>query len=165
MEMVPTAQADRALRLCRSPADAADGCDMTESMLQDVVVGVDGSPGGSRAVAWAAEYARTVGARLTLVTAWHWPSYGAPYAVEDWTPSDDADRILEKAVAELSLPSRRVKTRSVQGPAGQALVDAAEHADLLVVGTRGHGGLASAVLGSVSTHCVHHARCPVVVVR
>jgi len=53
----------------------------------------------------------------------------------------------------------------VQGGAGQVLVDAAEGAELLVVGCRGHGGLAEALLGSVSQHCVHHAPCPVVIIR
>jgi nucleotide-binding universal stress UspA family protein len=52
-----------------------------------------------------------------------------------------------------------------QGNAAQVLIDAADGADLLVVGCRGHGGFAEALLGSISQHCVHHARCPVVIIR
>jgi len=53
----------------------------------------------------------------------------------------------------------------VEGRAAQVLVDAAEGAELLVVGCRGHGGLAEALLGSVGQYCVHHASCPVVIMR
>ena len=69
------------------------------------------------------------------------------------------------AMAELSLPRERVHPRVVQGPAAEVLARASRDADLLVVGTRGHGSLAGAILGSVSSHCVHHAHCAVVVVR
>jgi nucleotide-binding universal stress UspA family protein len=53
----------------------------------------------------------------------------------------------------------------VEGNPAQVLLDASAGADLLVVGSRGHGGFASALLGSVSQHCVHHADCPVVIIR
>jgi nucleotide-binding universal stress UspA family protein len=53
----------------------------------------------------------------------------------------------------------------VNGHPAQALIDAANGADLLVVGSRGHGTFAEALLGSVSQHCVHHAPCPVLIVR
>ena len=52
-----------------------------------------------------------------------------------------------------------------EGNAAQVLLDAAQGADLLVVGSRGHGGFTEALLGSVSQHCVHHAQCPIVIVR
>jgi nucleotide-binding universal stress UspA family protein len=58
-----------------------------------------------------------------------------------------------------------VRARVVEGNAAQVLLDASDGADLLVVGSRGHGGFTEALLGSVSQHCVHHARCPVVVIR
>lgn len=59
----------------------------------------------------------------------------------------------------------RVIPRLREGNAAQVLLDAAADADLLVVGSRGHGGFAEALLGSVSQHCVHHATCPVVIIR
>jgi len=58
-----------------------------------------------------------------------------------------------------------VSTRVIEGYPAQVLVNASAGADLLVVGNRGHGGFADVLLGSVSTFCVHHARCPVTVIR
>jgi nucleotide-binding universal stress UspA family protein len=62
-------------------------------------------------------------------------------------------------------PPRWVSTRVIEGYPAQVLVDASAGADLLVVGNRGHGGFTDVLLGSVSTFCVHHARCPVTVIR
>ena len=139
---------------------------MTNSELEKVVVGVDGSPDSKMALTWAETYAKRIGADVTLVTAWQWPtSYGVPLAWDQYDPSVDAQNVLEKAMAELSLPRERVHPRVVQGPAAEVLARASREADLLVVGTRGHGSLAGAILGSVSSHCVHHAHCAVVVVR
>ncbi len=71
--------------------------------------------------------------------------------------------VINKVVDPVS--DVRIRSRVVQGNPAQVLIDAAEGADLLVVGSRGHGGFTGALLGSVGTHCVHHARCPVVVIR
>ena len=131
-----------------------------------VVVGVDGSPDSEVAVRWAEQYATLTGADLTLVTAWHWPtSYGVPMAWEGWDPAVDAEQVIGKAAANLALPADRVHQQVQCGAAGDLLVRASAEALALVVGTRGHGPLAAAALGSVSSYCVHHATCPVVVVR
>lgn len=131
-----------------------------------VVVGVDGSPSSDRAVDWAGEYARRTGALVELVTAWSYPmSYGMPMVTSAYDPEDDARATVEKAVARLHLPPELVRTQVVNGPAPVVLIAHAADADLLVVGSRGHGGFAGLLLGSVSAHCVHHATCPVVVVR
>lgn len=131
-----------------------------------VVVGIDGSPCSRVALRWAEDYAARIGGSLTLVTAWHWPmSYGVPLTYEGFDPEEDARKVVEAAKADVDLPSDRVKTIIGKGPAGDVLVDASDKAAVLVVGTRGHGGVASALLGSTSSYCVHHARCPVVVVR
>src|SRR5258708_1573748 len=79
----------------------------------------------------------------------------------------------EFAAATLSNSIRAVSAQSYvsvnpvvrHGHAAQELLDAADEADLLVVGSRGHGGFAGALLGSVSQHCIHHAPCPVVIIR
>jgi nucleotide-binding universal stress UspA family protein len=138
---------------------------MTTQRL-DIVVGVDGSPCSRVALQWAEDYAAKTGGALKLVTAWHWPmSYGVPVAYEGFDPEEDARKIAEAAKADLSLPLDRVTTVVEQGPPGDILIATAGDGALLVVGTRGHGGFAGALLGSTSSYCVHHAHCPVVVVR
>jgi nucleotide-binding universal stress UspA family protein len=131
-----------------------------------VVVGADGSASAAEAVTWAADYASMAGADLELVTAWHFPtSYGVAMPLSGWDPEAEAVTISEKSRAAVSLPDDRVRTRIVHGAAAVVLADRSRSAHLLVVGSRGHGGFAGLLLGSVSAHCVHHAACPVVVVR
>jgi nucleotide-binding universal stress UspA family protein len=131
-----------------------------------VVVGIDGSPCSKTALQWAEDYASATDASVALVTAWHWPmSYGVPVTYEGFDPEEDARKIVEAAAADVGLPRDRVTTVIAQGQPGDVLVSAAKDGDLLVVGSRGHGVLAGAVLGSTSAYCVHHASCPVVVVR
>ena len=130
------------------------------------MVAVDGSPGSKTAVRWAEDYAKAADADLTIVTAWHWPtSYGVPMAWEGWDPGVDAEQVAEKARADVSLPADRVHVHVECGAAGDVLVRQSQGALALVVGTRGHGTLTGTLLGSVSSYCVHHAPCSVVVVR
>jgi nucleotide-binding universal stress UspA family protein len=137
---------------------------MTNS--KNVVVGVDGSADGDVALRWAEEFATATGADIVLVTVWHWPtSYGVPMAWEGFDPAADAQKVAEKAAAQLGLPQDRVHVRVESGAAGDVLVRYSTDATALVVGTRGHGALTGSLLGSVSSYCVHHAKCPVVVVR
>jgi nucleotide-binding universal stress UspA family protein len=133
-----------------------------------IVVGVDGFESSRAALRWAIGQARLTGAVVEAVTAWHIP------AGTGWVPAtdmpdyqDDAFTVLSEAIAEMCTadPDVQVSPRVVEGQAGQVLVAAAEGADLLVVGSRGHGGLAEALLGSVGQYCVHHAPCPVVIMR
>jgi len=139
---------------------------MTRSRTGVIVVGIDGSPCSKVALRWAEDYAARIGGSLILVTAWHWPtSYGAPIAYDGFEPEEDARKVVEAAKADVSLPLDRVTTVVAHGQPGDVLVDAAKEAAALVVGTRGHGGFAGALLGSTSSYCVHHAQCPVVVVR
>jgi nucleotide-binding universal stress UspA family protein len=132
-----------------------------------IVVGVDGSSSSSRALQWAARQAEVTGAELHVVGAWNWAAtYGYVPTVEfDWEheTSSMLDEVIEKAVG----PGQRAHIRKhiAEGHPAQVLLDASEGADLLVVGSRGHGGFAGMLLGSVSQHLVAHARCPVVVVH
>jgi nucleotide-binding universal stress UspA family protein len=130
-----------------------------------VVVGIDGSQHSLDALRWAAKYAREFGALLRPVTAWSF-SGSAEYVLKA-----DFER-LAKANLEEALHVLRtefhdvaVEPAVVQGSAASVLIDASRDADLLVIGTRGHGGFAGMLLGSVSQHCLHHAACPVAVVR
>ena len=138
---------------------------MTE-VRERVVVGVDGSPCSHEAVRWARKYAETVDATLVLVIAWHWPvSYGVPIGYDGFDPKADAGKIVDETARALALPREQYEEMVLEGPAGDVLVEAAKDASLLVVGTRGHGAVASTLLGSTSTHCARHAACPVVIVR
>jgi len=137
---------------------------------QRIVVGVDGSESSKQALRWAIRQAELTGGSVDAVTAWHYPpAYGAaPVAIDDGVDfEDDAKRTLTEALAEVSGPASdiRVDPLIAEGQAAAVLLEAARGADLLVVGSRGHGGFTSALVGSVSLYCVLHAHCPVLVVR
>ena len=131
-----------------------------------IVVGVDGFESSKAALRWAIHQAGLTGAVVEAVTAWQTPAGSGlvpPADMPDY--QDDARTVLTEAIAEMGTVDVEILPRVVKGPAGQLLVDAAEGADLLVVGCRGHSGLAEALIGSVSRYCVHHALCPVVIMR
>jgi nucleotide-binding universal stress UspA family protein len=137
-----------------------------------IVAGVDGSPSSVSALRWAARQAELTGGTLDAVIAWEFPMAAggmgwAPISgIDDTDYSELATKALSAAVAEVNpLPGVTVHQIVVEGNAAQVLLDAAKNADLLVVGNRGHGGFADALIGSVSVRCLHHATCPVVVVR
>jgi len=133
-----------------------------------IVVGVDGFEPSTPALLWAIHQAKLTGAVVEAVTAWHIPAGTGlvpPADMPDY--QDDARAVLCEAITEMAAidPDVQVCPRVVEGRAGQVLVHAAEGADLLVVGSRGHSGFAEALLGSVGQFCVHHAPCPVVIMR
>jgi nucleotide-binding universal stress UspA family protein len=138
-----------------------------------IVVGVDSSTGSTAALRWALDQARLTGATVEAVAAWHGPAmYGYSYGVVPME-FDDASivTIAEKALVETVAQvmgkrehREQVTTHVMQGPASQVLLEAAKGAQMLVVGSRGHGAFAGMLLGSVSQHCVQHATCPTVVI-
>jgi nucleotide-binding universal stress UspA family protein len=138
-----------------------------------IVVGVDGSPSAREALKWAVRQAELTGACVDMVIAWHYPvmagGYGwvPPSAMEDSDFAGIAEKVLAAEVAEAVDPASAVRLTTAvrQGNAAEVLLDAADGADLLVLGSRGHGGFAGALLGSVSQHCAHHAPCPIVIIR
>jgi nucleotide-binding universal stress UspA family protein len=134
-----------------------------------IVVGVDGSVPSKAALGWAIRQAELTGAMVEAVIAWHHPgNYGYPVTVPD-----DADyrklaaKVVADAIAEVAAPAGPVEIRPkvVEGNPAAALLATSAGAELLVLGSRGHGGFVEALLGSVSQHCVHHATCPVVIIR
>jgi nucleotide-binding universal stress UspA family protein len=129
-----------------------------------IVVGVDGSESSRQALAWAGKQAARSGAALVALTAWEVPTiYGWPTYEDVDLEKQSRDR-LEETVKE-TLGSRSVELRVRRGHPAGALVEASKDASLLVVGQRGHGEFRDLLLGSTSQTCVHHAHCPVVVVR
>ncbi len=145
----------------------------TESRTARIVAGVDGSPSSVSALRWAVRQAALTGATVDAVIAWHYPVNGASYG---WAPVGmgiaidfraNAEKVLATAIGEAYDQGTGVTVhpRVTEGSPVQALLDASDGADLLVLGSRGYGGFTEALLGSVSQHCVHHARCPVVVIR
>ena len=133
-----------------------------------IVVGVDGFESSRAALRWAIHQAKLTGAVVDAVTAWQVPAGSGLIPAADLPDyQDDARIILTGAIAEMCTLDTEVEVRPrvTQGRAGPVLVAAAEGADLLVVGCRGHGGLAEALLGSVGQYCVHQAPCPVVIMR
>jgi nucleotide-binding universal stress UspA family protein len=129
-----------------------------------IVVGIDGSPHSEEALRWALDRSRLSGQAVEAVTSWHIPvnhSVG-PLTALDWEGA--ASRTLQDVVAR-AVDADRVHQRVVKGYPVPVLLDAAADADLLVVGSRGRGGFAGMLLGSVSQHVVTRAACPVVVVR
>ncbi|WP_354638310.1 universal stress protein [Kitasatospora camelliae] len=133
-----------------------------------IVVGVDGSASSRAALRWALRQAGLVGATVEAVIAWEYPAvYGWGMTMVDVDAAAYAGKALAEAVAQETGPDGAVEVRErVEcGNPAQVLLKAAEGAELLVLGNRGHGGFAGALLGSVGQHCVQHAPCPVLVVR
>jgi nucleotide-binding universal stress UspA family protein len=142
--------------------------------MPGIVVGVDGLDNALRALNWAMKEAAAHHAPLTVLAVHE-------VASSQWTghpmvlPEDEtlvektqqaAEEAVSKAVAQLGQPQPpSVTVRALSGLPAQALIDASSDADLLVVGSRGVGGFARLMIGSVSYQVVHHAHCPVVVVR
>ena len=133
-----------------------------------IVVGVDGFESSKAALRWAIRQAKLTGAVVEAVIAWHIP------VGTGWIPApdmpdyqEDAFTVLAEAINEMCTvdPDVQVCPRVLEGRAGQVLVEAADGADLLVVGSEGHRGLAEALLGSVGQYCANNASCPVVVMR
>ena len=139
-----------------------------------IVVGVDGSAHSAAALRWALRQAALTGAWVDAVACWQWPppadggfstaSYGY---VDLAAPTGDAARAsVADAVTDTPHADEVVvQVRVEQGYPAAVLIDAATDADLLVVGSRGHGELRGMMLGSVGLHCATHAPCPVLIVH
>jgi nucleotide-binding universal stress UspA family protein len=140
-----------------------------------IIVGVDGSETSRAALHWAYDEATHHGAALTVVMTWHPPNtlpqsppYGALMEKDyESQPKLEALGVLDGLVAELErrTPEVDLRTSIEEGNPAKVLIERSRGADLMVVGSRGHGGFAGMLLGSVSQHLVAHAECPVVVVR
>ena len=134
-----------------------------------IVVGADGSSSSDAALRWAADQAEATGSDLKVLMAWDWvTTYGWGFVIPpDLDPESDSKHALDESLGPVrsAHPGVTFSSAVVQGPAADLLVKSSAQADLLVVGSRGHGELAGMVLGSVSEYCVTHAHCPVLVMH
>jgi nucleotide-binding universal stress UspA family protein len=140
-----------------------------------IVVGVDHSAGATEAVRFALEEAKLRDATLRTVHAWQFgyigvtglegalPAVGGELGDFRTAAAATLDATLREAIPETG--GVEVERRVVEGAPTAVLVEQSRDADLLVVGSRGHGGFAQLLLGSVSQQCAQHAECPVVIVR
>ena len=131
-----------------------------------IVVGVDGSDASLDALRWALRQAQLTNCELQAVTTWHIPNEYAELVAEaiDW--EGNAKSLLENALAMVPNEGDVQIVRTVtEGHPAAVLTDTSTNADLLVVGSRGHGAFAGMLLGSVSVHVSAHSHCPVVVIR
>jgi nucleotide-binding universal stress UspA family protein len=138
-----------------------------ESSKPRIVVGVDGSTASVDAARWAVRQAELTGGNLIAIISWEAPvRYGMEFANEpkDWEQL--ARSTLASALAELGeLGDTEITQLVVHGHPAGVLTAASAEADLLVVGSRGHGGFVGMLLGSISEYVIAHAECPVLVVR
>ena len=158
------------------PGGAEQADDMSELRVDasvrsgaPIVVGIDGSESSLDALDYALDLAESMQRPVEAIAVWHMPPfvYGGYYPLMDWTPEDDATKVLDRA-AEAVFGAERpgwFRQTAVEGRAAPVLIAASEDAEMLVLGSRGHGGFAGLLLGSVSAACAEHAKCPVLVVH
>jgi nucleotide-binding universal stress UspA family protein len=132
-----------------------------------IVVGVDGSDPSKLALRWAARIAAAEGARIDVVMAWQVPTL----AYRSIGPIIDMQQATEEALAQAvddvfgEQRPNGMQLRTIQGGGAAVLLDASRDALMVVVGSRGRGGFAGLLLGSVSAKVAEHAECTVLIVR
>jgi nucleotide-binding universal stress UspA family protein len=146
----------------------------TTTASDRIVVGIDGSEQSQLALRWAAYLARVSGSTIEAVTAWQPTVIGATAggfgymtAPVGWDPAADMEKALVDTLDKVFGTNRPVDLQMTvqEGHATKVLLDAGRRARMLVLGSRGHGGFAGLLLGSVSSACAEHATCPVLVVH
>jgi nucleotide-binding universal stress UspA family protein len=139
------------------------------SQPRRIVVGVDGSDRSRLALRWAQVLATATGSTIDAVLAWEYPPMANGWAAvpPDWHANEDAEKALNETVDAVFGADRPVGLQLVvrEGHAARVLLEASAGAQMLVVGSRGHGGFVGLLLGSVSANCAEHAPCSVLVVH
>jgi nucleotide-binding universal stress UspA family protein len=144
--------------------------------MRPIMVATDGSTQAEKATAFAIELAKGLGTELVIVTVWDLPyaGYGAmgfaPVPVGSelaWLGEEQAQKIAAEAAGRAEEAGVETRTRVLRGFPVELICDAAKMCEpsILVVGSHGRGAMKRALLGSVSSGLVHHAQCPVLVVR
>ena len=134
-----------------------------------IVVGVDGSAPSRLALRWARFLAEASNAGIEAIQAWDYPTSAFGWAAfpPEWDPATEAEKVLAETVDAVFTEGRPADLQLAvrQGHAAKVLLDAAAGAELLVLGSRGHGGFMGMLLGSVSAGCAELSPCPVLVVH
>lgn len=134
-----------------------------------ILVGVDGSDSSLEALRKGVELATALGAPLEALTFWNLspsPS-GAYYPIAGWSPEEDAREILAAAIQSAfgDITPKWFTATTIHGSAARCLITESERAEMLILGSRGRGGFAGLLLGSVSRACAAQARCPVLIMH
>jgi nucleotide-binding universal stress UspA family protein len=138
-----------------------------ERDTRPVVVGYDGSPSADAALDRSIVMARALGVPLRLVSTWQYPTVYGEYPLSGWTLEADTAAVVTAALTARfghDVPTW-LSSRIVEGGAAHVLIDESRDAQMLVVGSRGHGGFVGLLLGSVSSACAEHASSPVLVMH
>jgi nucleotide-binding universal stress UspA family protein len=134
-----------------------------------IVVGFDGSAASLEALEWAARQVELTASTLEIVATWDWPTtFGWAVPIPTgFDPEQSVREVLAEAEAGVRgrHPQIEITTRVLQGHPAPLLVEASKGAELLVVGSRGHGEFVGMLIGSVSEFCATNAHCPVLVHR
>ncbi len=132
-----------------------------------IVVGVDGSDASIVSLRQAAKLVSAYGGSVEAVNVWEYPASVIGYFPPDWSASDDAGKILSDAVGAVfgDKPPVWVEQTVVEGSPSKELVRLSKDADLVIVGSRGHGGFTGLLLGSVSSVCAEYSSCPTLVMH
>jgi len=132
-----------------------------------IVVGIDGSESGRQALDRAVVIANALNTNLELIATWRLDNGFASFGSPKFSPESDAKEIVAAAASATfgGIVPDWVSTRSAPGNAANVLIDASRGADMLILGSRGHGGMTGLLLGSVSSACAERAHCPVLIIH
>jgi nucleotide-binding universal stress UspA family protein len=140
-----------------------------------MIVALDGSPSSLSALHWASKSAELLNLKIEAVNVWEYAEspldiagvgFGSNAYVGESDPKIWSDQILKESIGSVFGPEAdHVRATSVEGGVVRTLVEMSKGAQLLVMGSRGHGKLADLILGSVSESCAAKSKCPVVIVH
>lgn len=132
-----------------------------------ILVGVDGSDASLDALRYAEKLSGALGLPLRVVMTWDYAALIDLYPMPERHPDEEAAVLLDAVIKDVFAedPPTGLTAVVIGGPAPSVLIDESRRAEMLVVGSRGRGGFAGLLLGSVSSTCATHAHCPVLIVR
>jgi nucleotide-binding universal stress UspA family protein len=132
-----------------------------------ILVGVDGSEPSLDALRYAATLSEALDRPLRVVMTWDYAALIDLYPTPDRSPDEETAVLLDAAIKDVfgEDPPESLSAAVIAGPPPSVLIDESRDAEMLVLGSRGRGGFAGLLLGSVSATCATHAHCPVLIVR